>query len=90
MRVVICLRHPLEVAASLYERNYFSQARSLSLWREYNERLVADTRPEQRIITHYDAYFSDWRTELCRVLEFLGMQPPPPVHLTAFWRSTLV
>jgi hypothetical protein len=77
LKFVICLRNPLEVADSLYRRNMFSRARSLALWREYNERVLAATRPGQRIITHYYAYFVDVSAEVGRVLQFVGASPRP-------------
>jgi glycosyltransferase involved in cell wall biosynthesis len=80
LKFVVCLRHPLEVADSLGWRNDFSVARSLSLWREYNARLLAATTPRQRIITHYEAYLVDWPAELVRVLEFLKTTLPSEVR----------
>ena len=73
LRFVICVRNPLDVAQSLYRRNQFSVPRSLALWTKYNQRLLAATRRERRVITHYDAYFSDPESELARVTAFLGL-----------------
>lgn len=73
MKVVICLRNPLEVAQSLYRRSWYSSELSLNLWYVYNQRLRGAIPPEQRIVTHYDAYFADPEAELRRVLDFLGM-----------------
>jgi len=71
LKVVICLRNPLEVVYSLQKRGYSSRAFGFNLWLTYNQRLLADTRPEQRIVTHYEAYCVDPRAELCRVLDWL-------------------
>ena len=46
-RVVICVRHPLEVAHSLRRRGLMSYALGLKLWRDYNARLLADV-PQHR------------------------------------------
>ena len=73
MKVVVCVRNPLEVVLSLRERNLSSYALSLILWRTYNERVLAATRPENRIVTHYDAFTDDQRREVRRLLDFLGM-----------------
>jgi hypothetical protein len=73
LRFVICVRNPLEVAQSLYRRNLFSVPRSLTLWKEYNEQLLAATHPQRRVITAYDAYFGDPEPELTRVTAFLGL-----------------
>jgi|Deesub1362A_J573_1020465.scaffolds.fasta_scaffold00087_91 hypothetical protein len=73
MKVVVCLRNPLEVAWSLIKRNKNSAMFGYHLWLTYNQRLLAAASPEQRIITHYDAYFADPVAELRRLLDFLGL-----------------
>jgi len=73
MKVVICVRNPLEVANSLLERNYFSRASAFNLWFEYNQRILLYGEPENRIITHYDSYFHDPHLELTRILKFLEL-----------------
>jgi GT2 family glycosyltransferase len=73
LKVVICLRNPLEVALSLRRRSWSSYAFSLDLWKTYSERILRDVPPERRIITHYDRYFFDPEAELRRVLAFLGL-----------------
>ena len=75
-RVIICLRHPLEVAGSLMRRNGHSRAFGLHLWLEHNQRLLDQTRPEQRIVTHYDSYFIGPQEELRRVVDWLGWTIP--------------
>ena len=71
MKVVICVRNPLEVVNSLIKRNHFSAALAYNLWLEYNQRILTYTEPENRIITHYDSYFQDPYSELVRILKFL-------------------
>lgn len=73
LRVVHCVRHPVEVAASLTERGASSPRFGHDLWLEHNRRLVADTRPDERIVTHYASYFRDAPRELARVRDFLGL-----------------
>jgi GT2 family glycosyltransferase len=73
LKVVICLRNPLEVALSLRRRGWSSYALSLDLWRIYNAHILRDVPPERRIITHYDRYSFDPEPELRRVLAFLDM-----------------
>lgn len=110
MKVIICVRNPLEVALSerrrweqLYVLNrprasafplyldmwkfYDGVAGALSirppaiptfqrcfmLWRTYYQEILASTRREERLITHYDNYFIDGGAELRRVLNFLCM-----------------
>lgn len=73
-KVVVCIRNPLEVAVSLRRRNYLSFVHSLELWRIYNESILAATTSENRIITHYDAYFCNPELALRRILSFLNMR----------------
>jgi hypothetical protein len=74
-QVVLCLRHPLEVALSLRRRGMSSYSLSLSLWETYNRQVVEATDPGSRIITHYESYFEDPARQLARISEFAGMHP---------------
>jgi len=73
LEVVVCVRDPLEVALSLQRRNGVSLDFGLALWLEYNERIVATTSADSRIVSHYDAYFSSPRRELERVAAFIDL-----------------
>jgi hypothetical protein len=73
LRVVHCVRHPFEVAESLTRRGASSPRFGHDLWVEHNRRLLADTEPGERIVTHYASYFRDAPRELARVREFLGL-----------------
>lgn len=71
MRVVVSLRNPLEAARSLHQKTGASYAFGLTLWHSYYRHILETISVEERLITHYDAYFYDPRAELRRVLEFL-------------------
>jgi hypothetical protein len=71
MKLLICLRNPLEVAQSLQSRGHSSLVFGLHLWQAYNQRLLSNTRPDERVITHYDAYFYNPQAELQRILNLL-------------------
>jgi len=71
--VVVCVRHPRDVAASLQARHGCSEEVGLELWRRYAERLLGDRGTEPHVVTHYDAYFEDGARELHRVLTALGL-----------------
>jgi len=73
LRVVVCVRHPVEVADSLTSRGASSQAFGLDLWLEYNRRLLQETSASERVVTHYASYFRDPHTEVRRVGAFLGL-----------------
>jgi hypothetical protein len=75
LRVVVCVRHPLEVALSLKRRNRSSYAHGLALWHSYYHALL-DTVPEdRRIVTHYDAHLNNGGDELERLLRFAHLDP---------------
>ena len=76
LKVVICLRDPLEVFRSLRDRTFTPSSGGLNLWRIYNERVLESTSPQDRIITHYDSYFRNAVSELKRVLDFVGLEAP--------------
>ena len=77
LQVVVCVRHPLEVAESLRRRGISSYALSLSLWRAYAERILADTAQTQRVVTHYEAYFEDPTAEVERLGGAVGITATP-------------
>jgi hypothetical protein len=70
LRFVVCVRNPLEVAASLRARGYTSQRFGLRLWEEYHRALDAAAAEAPRIVTHYDSYFCDGPAEVARVVDF--------------------
>lgn len=74
LKVVICVRNPAEVAASLGKRNNFSVAASSRLWLHYYQSLLTFTAPANRVITVYEHYFEDFERELTRLMEGLGLQ----------------
>ena len=75
LKVVICVRNPLEVAQSLSKRGYSSNRFGHNLWKVYNESLLSAVPPEDRVVTHFDSFFSDPQAELSRILEFLKITP---------------
>jgi len=73
LRVVVCVRNPLEVALSLHRRNSLSYSLSLGLWQDYNLRLLAAAPERRRVVTHYDAYFANPQREVERLLAAVGL-----------------
>src|SRR6266550_304988 len=77
LKVVVCLRNPLEVAISLQRLGAVpSNAAGLRLWKSYNARLMQDAPPSKRIITHYSEYFSSPLAEIRRLASFAGLASP--------------
>jgi hypothetical protein len=73
-RTVVVIRNPLEVVTSLHRRDGFSIALSLTLWRIYAERVLADTTPAERLVTHFDSYFVEPEREIARLLDLVGLE----------------
>ena len=63
-KFVIAIRNPLEVAASLKERNHFHFAKSLLLWLDHTLRAERSTREFARTFILYDDFLRDWRGTL--------------------------
>jgi len=73
LKVLVCVRNPAEVARSLFLRGDSRNAPPFQLWTTYCRQLLSATRPEQRLITHYESYFEDPAGELRRILDWLGI-----------------
>lgn len=73
LKVVVCVRNPLEAADVLRERGVSSPAFGLSLWRTYNERLLRSLPEDRCVVTHHDAYLYRPQAEIRRILYALGM-----------------
>ena len=79
LRVVICLRNPLEVGHSLRKRGDLIGIPLFLLWLTYYRELLSAIPPQQRVITHYESYFRDPTTEVQRLANRIGMAVPPDV-----------
>jgi hypothetical protein len=74
MKVVVCLRNPLEVAHSLFLRGDSISTSEFQLWLTYYRQLLSATPPTRRLITHYQSYFQNARAEVRRVLDWLALE----------------
>ena len=79
LRLVICLRNPLEVAHSMRKRGDLIGIPFFLLWLTYYRELLSATSLQQRVVTHYESYFQDPTTELQRVVNEIGMDVPAEV-----------
>jgi len=75
LRCVVCVRNPLDVAASLVARNGMERRRALALWQRYTEAALRNTGPGERIVVAYEGFFPDHRAALAPILGFLGLPP---------------
>jgi len=72
-RVVIPLRHPLEVAASLQRREGFATGLGLMLWLCHMLAAERDSRGLPRSFVSYDEVLTDWRGAMTRIGTDLGI-----------------
>src|SRR6266446_5387879 len=74
LKVLVIVRNPLEVAYSLRNRNEdTSYSFGLRLWEIYNRRLIETTKAKTRLVTQYDAFFTEPESELRRIACFAGL-----------------
>ena len=78
LKVVICIRSPLDFAASIQEYGFFSREHALTIWQLYNFAALRDTLPNERIFTCYKDYFPDYAPALHALLDRLGIARPAP------------
>jgi hypothetical protein len=72
---VVCVRNPLDVAASLARRGGMSQRLAMQLWQRYTDAALAHARTRRHVVTHYDAWFEDAGAELDRTCAAIGLDP---------------
>jgi hypothetical protein len=72
-RIVVAVRDPFEVAASLVARHGCTETLGLALWRAYNEAILRFTHAEERTVVAYDRLLSNPRAETQRVASALGL-----------------
>lgn len=74
LRVVVCVRNPLEVAASLQQRNNLSFAASCRLWLEYYRNILDSVPGQNRLVILYERFLADPETEIKRLAARLGLK----------------
>jgi hypothetical protein len=73
IKVVIRVRHPTEVAASLATRDGASVALSSVLWLKYNLLAEWASRDVPRVFVEYSSLLEDWRAQISRVSRALDV-----------------
>jgi hypothetical protein len=73
MRVVVPVRHPQEVAASLEARDRASPELSSALWLKYNLLAERQSRDVPRVFVEYVKLLTDWRGEVSRIAAALSI-----------------
>lgn len=75
-KVLIPVRNPLEVAASLKARNSFIPAKSYLLWLRHVLDAERETRTLARSVITYPALLQNWRSTVDKAAYDLGLQWP--------------
>lgn len=73
IKIVIPVRHPHEIVASLAARDGISAELSAVLWMKYNLLAERLSRPFPRVFVEYSNLLSDWRREIARIADTLAI-----------------
>ncbi len=79
LKVVIVIRNPRDIFQSLSKRGYSSLIFGSRLTTYYFNNIFSATKPENRIVTHYDTFFNKPEDELLRLIEYLGLNTDPDI-----------
>jgi hypothetical protein len=74
MRYVICLRNPIDVAASGKSAIGAPAQRTYELWSKYLASALVNTSGKPRVFVSYEEYFTDWRQAVERLARFIGRE----------------
>ncbi len=83
--VIIPVRHPVEVAASLSKRERFAQSEGLLLWLRHVLDAEKETRKDERVFVLWEDFIQDWKSvigDISRRFE-LDLLPASPERLAA-------
>lgn len=72
LRYVVCLRNPVDVAASLERRDGMARADGIALWKRYVAAALAATSGQPRLLVSYESYFGGGREVAARLARFVG------------------
>lgn len=82
-RVVLCVRHPLEVAESLMSRDQMDRTLALMLWFLHVLESERYSREMSRSVLIYDDLLSDWQSECSRLAGELSVSWPIELQTAA-------
>lgn len=73
VKVVHVFRHPLDVAASLAERDGMERDHAFALWLKYNLVGELEARGTPRVFVSYEELMRDWRSAIGRCVDQLAL-----------------
>lgn len=74
MRYVICVRNPMDVAASLEDRDGIPVEQGMELWCSYTSAALAGTEGRRRLLVPYESFFADRTGTAARLARFIGRE----------------
>jgi hypothetical protein len=72
VRYVVCLRNPIDVAASLQRRDGLPVEQGLALSRIYADAALSATAGQPRLLVRYESFFDDREGTAARLARFVG------------------
>ena len=77
LKLIICVRNPMEVAYSLSKRlnGHVDYDHGLKLWQDYHEILLRDSAGLETIVVHYKTMLLEPKKELNRICKFINLSP---------------
>lgn len=76
LKIIVCVRSPIDVHRSLWKRGYSSPTFSFNLWKTYYESItqsVIRTDTRSVLVCHYENFFTQPEVEVERISRFLAM-----------------
>jgi len=87
--VVLAVRNPLEVAASLATRNAMAFPVAMDLWLAHVLDAERGTRGLPRIVVHFDDLLRNWRAAIAPGRHAFGLGPPLDTDIDDFLTASL-
>ena len=72
LRYVICVRHPLDVAASLEARDGIGRDDALALWCQSTTSAILGTSGRPRVFVTFESWFPSWERNAQRLADFVS------------------
>lgn len=76
LKVIFVVRNPLDVAQSLEKRNGFPLEKGLEIWFTYTLAALKGAEGLETVFVSYDSFLADWKSELKKCAEALGVEWP--------------
>jgi len=73
-KIIIAIRNPLEVAASLKKRNEFSHSKSMLLWMDTTLKAIDYSKSLTHSILHFDAFLEKPITHIKQIDQLLSLE----------------